>query len=134
MHPPQPHRALDHSGRVPRVVRGYVLLPVVLAMTLIADIAFLLNTKSPMQVHQVASQRQAELSPEIMENLPLLTKALRFVGHPQTRNRGTIGGSLANADPSAEIPLVATALDAILESVGPGGKVERKPEDFGCFL
>ncbi len=67
MHPPKPHRALNHSARAPRVVRGYVLLPVVLTMTLVAAIAFLLNTKSPMQVYQVASQRQADQARYITE-------------------------------------------------------------------
>jgi CO/xanthine dehydrogenase FAD-binding subunit len=61
-----------------------------------------------------AATRQADaLADEIvLRRLPLLAKALRLVGHPQTRNRGTIGGSLANADPAAEICLVARTLDA----------------------
>jgi CO/xanthine dehydrogenase FAD-binding subunit len=46
--------------------------------------------------------------------LPLLRQALAFVGHTQTRNRGTVGGSLAHADPSAELPLVAQILEARL--------------------
>jgi CO/xanthine dehydrogenase FAD-binding subunit len=46
--------------------------------------------------------------------VPLLRQALAFVGHAQTRNRGTIGGSLVHADPSAELPLVAQILDARL--------------------
>jgi len=48
----------------------------------------------------------------VRSDVPLLAKALRFVGHGQTRNRGTVGGSLANADPAAEIGLAALALDA----------------------
>ncbi len=47
-------------------------------------------------------------------NLPLLGRALKWVGHVQTRNRGTVGGSIVHADPSAEIPLVACVLDATL--------------------
>jgi CO/xanthine dehydrogenase FAD-binding subunit len=46
--------------------------------------------------------------------VPLLRQALAFVGHTQTRNRGTVGGSLAHADPSAELPLVAQILQARL--------------------
>ena len=57
-------------------------------------------------------QRRVELSPEVAAAVPLLVRALSFVGHTQTRNRGTVGGSIAGADPSAEIPLVATALEA----------------------
>jgi CO/xanthine dehydrogenase FAD-binding subunit len=60
-----------------------------------------------------ACTRQADAlaHPAVCENAPLLAKALRFVGHGQTRNRGTVGGSLANADPAAEIGLAALALD-----------------------
>ena len=61
-----------------------------------------------------AATRQADALGDatIQQRLPLLTKGLRLVGHPQTRNRGTIGGSLANADPAAEICLIARTLDA----------------------
>ena len=51
----------------------------------------------------------------VKSRLPLLHTALQFVGHFQTRNRGTIGGSVAHSDPAAEIPLVALALDAEVE-------------------
>ena len=67
-------------------------------------------------------QRAAELSPAIRRDVPLLARALRFVGHLQTRNRGTVGGSLAHGDPAAEIPLAAVTLDAGLEAEGTGGR------------
>jgi CO/xanthine dehydrogenase FAD-binding subunit len=57
-------------------------------------------------------QVEAEKSPLIAADVPLLAKALPWVGHQPTRNRGTVGGSAANADPSAEIPLVAMTLGA----------------------
>src|SRR5262249_40946979 len=53
--------------------------------------------------------------------LPLLAKATSHIGHYQIRNRGTLGGSLAHADPAAEYPAVAMAVDASLEVVGPAG-------------
>ena len=53
--------------------------------------------------------------------VPLLPRAAAFVGHPAIRNRGTIGGALAHADPAAEFPAVALALDAELEVAGPAG-------------
>jgi carbon-monoxide dehydrogenase medium subunit len=55
-------------------------------------------------------QAEAERSALIAQRLPLLAKALPFVGHAPTRNRGTVGGSVANADPAAEIPLVLVTL------------------------
>jgi aerobic carbon-monoxide dehydrogenase medium subunit len=57
-------------------------------------------------------QRDVERSPSIAERLPILHEAIEQVGHPAIRNRGTAGGSLVHADPSAELPLVAIALDA----------------------
>ena len=63
-----------------------------------------------------AATRQvvAERDPLVARIVPLLAKALPWVGHAPTRNRGTIGGSVANGDPAAEIPLVAVTLDATL--------------------
>ncbi|HVI78299.1 MAG TPA: FAD binding domain-containing protein [Candidatus Acidoferrum sp.] len=57
-------------------------------------------------------QVEAESSPLVAADLPLLATALPWVGHQPTRNRGTVGGSVANADPSAEIPLIAATLGA----------------------
>jgi carbon-monoxide dehydrogenase medium subunit len=60
-------------------------------------------------------QRTIEFSPLVARRLPLLAEAIRWVGHRQTRNRGTIGGSVCHLDPSAELPTIAMALDASLE-------------------
>ena len=64
-----------------------------------------------------AATRQAtiETDPLVERHAPLLTQATRYIGHFQIRNRGTIGGSLAHADPAAEYPAVAVALDAEAE-------------------
>ena len=59
-------------------------------------------------------ERAAERSDLVSQRAPLLTAALPLIGHPAIRSRGTIGGSLAHADPSAELPAVAVALDAEL--------------------
>lgn len=57
-------------------------------------------------------QLAAERSELVRDSCPLALQALRYVGHLQTRSRGTIGGSLAHGDPKAELPAVAVALDA----------------------
>jgi CO/xanthine dehydrogenase FAD-binding subunit len=57
-------------------------------------------------------QRDVERSAAIAERLPILREAIEQVAHPAIRNRGTVGGSLVHADPSAELPLLAVALDA----------------------
>ena len=71
-----------------------------------------------------AMTRQAALmkSGEIAEHLPVMQAALHWVGHFQTRYRGTIGGSLCHLDPSAELPLIALLCDAELTVVGPEGE------------
>lgn len=56
-------------------------------------------------------QRQVEREPLVAERAPLLYETMPFIAHPQIRNRGTFGGSLAHADPAAELPAVAVALD-----------------------
>src|SRR5436305_4352447 len=66
-------------------------------------------------------QAQAERDPVIRASVPLLARALPWVGHPPTRNRGTLGGSIANADPAAEIPLVAVTLGAEIRLATPAG-------------
>lgn len=65
-------------------------------------------------------QRQVEHHHEVRA-VPLLAQALPWVGHRELRSRGTVVGSLAHADPAAELPAVAVCLDAVAEVVGPGG-------------
>ena len=69
-------------------------------------------------------------SPEVAAAVPLLTRATPFVGHFQVRNRGTIGGSIAHADPAAEYPAVALALDATMEVLSPRGRRTIPAADF----
>ena len=74
-----------------------------------------------------AAVRQCVIERDVIarEKLPLLGRALKWVGHVQTRNRGTVGGSIVHADPSAEIPLVACVLDATLVLKGRFGTRPR---------
>ena len=75
-------------------------------------------------------QRALERSDVVSERLPLLAKAVRNVGHIQTRNRGTIGGSIVHGDPSSEIPLAALALDAKLVLRNLSGETEIAIDGF----
>jgi carbon-monoxide dehydrogenase medium subunit len=74
-------------------------------------------------VHIGAGTTQAavERSAEIAETVPLLARATPLIAHFQIRNRGTIGGSLAHADPAAEYPAVALALGATMDVLSPRG-------------
>jgi carbon-monoxide dehydrogenase medium subunit len=67
------------------------------------------------------SQAAIERSPEVATAAPLLARATPLIGHFQIRNRGTLGGSVAHADPAAEYPAVALALDAEVEALSPRG-------------
>jgi len=78
----------------------------------------------------VTRQVEVERSEIAQRALPLLMKALPWIGHPPTRNRGTVGGSIANADPSAEIPLVAVTLGAEIEIESPSGRSAMPAEEF----
>lgn len=69
-------------------------------------------------------------SPEIAKHAPLLTEAIVHVAHPAIRNRGTIGGSLAHADPAAELPACMLALEATIIVRGQDGERRIKAEDF----
>ena len=75
-------------------------------------------------------QRDIEISPVVKTHCPLLVEALTNVGHRQTRNRGTIGGSLCQLDPSAELPTVAMAVDATVSVQGKQGRRELAMADF----
>ena len=80
-----------------------------------------------------AMTRQTDVldSPLTLEHAPLLAAATQHIGHFQIRNRGTIGGSVAHADPAAEYPAAMLALDAQLTMVGPAGpRVVPAPEFF----
>jgi carbon-monoxide dehydrogenase medium subunit len=69
-------------------------------------------------------------SPDIAKHAPLLSEAITHVAHPAIRNRGTIGGSLAHADPAAELPACMVALAAAIIVRGPAGERRISAEDF----
>jgi carbon-monoxide dehydrogenase medium subunit len=73
---------------------------------------------------------QAERSPELARRAPLIALAMPHIGHPAIRNRGTIGGSVAFADPAAELPACVLALAGELTIAGPQGSRVVKADDF----
>lgn len=76
-------------------------------------------------------QRTVERSSVMRETCPLLPAAVEWIGHPQIRNRGTIGGSLVHSDPAAELPALATLLDATFTITNAqGAKRIVKPDEF----
>ncbi len=79
-----------------------------------------------------AMTRQAEIEADaaVARGWPILTEAIGHIAHPQIRNRGTVGGSLALNDPAAELPAVMLALDAEMRAQGPVGQRSIAAHDF----
>jgi aerobic carbon-monoxide dehydrogenase medium subunit len=75
-------------------------------------------------------QRDAAIHPTVKDLLPILAEAIGYIGHVGIQNRGTVGGSLAHADPAAELPVVALALDASLHLQRAGGQRTVRAEQF----
>jgi carbon-monoxide dehydrogenase medium subunit len=90
-----------------------------------------IDANGSLRVGAMTTQRIAERSDAVREHCPLLHRALPLIAHRAIRTRGTIGGSLAHADPAAELPAVALALDADLVVRGPSG--ERTVGAAGFF-
>jgi carbon-monoxide dehydrogenase medium subunit len=82
------------------------------------------------RIGAMTRQCEAVASAELARALPVLVKAVKHVGHHQTRNRGTVGGSIALGEPAAELPATAVALDAVIEIVSVRGKRETAAGEF----
>src|SRR5215471_18061591 len=83
-----------------------------------------------LRVGAVTRHRVVERSADVADAVPLLARATAKVGHFQIRNRGTLGGAIAHADPAAEQPAVACALDAAMEITSTRGVREVPASDF----
>ena len=88
----------------------------------IAELAFIDHKDGLLKIGAMTRQHRIETDTEVKRAAPILAEALAQVGHRQTRNRGTIGGSLCHLDPAAELPAMAVLHDAVLHVVGPDGK------------
>jgi carbon-monoxide dehydrogenase medium subunit len=88
----------------------------------IAALTFVKDTSDGLSVGAMTTQRTIERNALVRKHCPLLIDALFHVGHQQTRNRGTIGGSICHLDPSAELPVTACALDAVMTVASQAGR------------
>ena len=96
----------------------------------VEGLSYIRDDGNRLRIGAMTRQREAEFSALLAARCPLVVEALTQVGHPAIRNRGTIGGSLAHADPVAELPCVMTALDAELVVAGSGGERVVGAGDF----
>jgi CO/xanthine dehydrogenase FAD-binding subunit len=109
-----------------RLVRPEVLID----LGRVSALRYIRTTQAGLCIGPLTTQRACECSSEVARHAPLLADALRFVGHPQIRNRGTVGGSLCHADPAAELPAVMAALGGTLVVKGLHGERVLTPEQF----
>lgn len=92
------------------------------------------DSEGGLRIGAMTRQRALERDSQVSRLAPLLGEAVPFIAHPQIRNRGTIGGSLAHADARAELPAVAVALRARLRLQRTGGERWVEARDFFCGL
>ena len=82
------------------------------------------------EIGALARHCAAERSDTVSKHAPLIARAMPFIGHAAIRNRGTLGGSIAFADPAAELPACLLALDGEVDAPGPSGKRTIKAGDY----
>src|SRR5215213_10694075 len=115
-----------------RIVQPSVLID----LNRVAGLGQVREEASTLRIGAMTRERELEFNPLISKWAPLLVEAAPHIAHPQIRNRGTIGGSIVNADPAAELPVLMLALDAQLKARSTAGERWIKAEDFfaGMFI
>src|SRR5438067_4217632 len=96
----------------------------------VAELDYITPRDGGVAIGAMTRQAAVESHANFAQTQPLLKEAIGWVGHPAIRSRGTLGGSLAHADPAAELPAVAVCVDAQLTVAGPHGRRGIAAEDF----
>lgn len=109
-----------------RIVQPAVLID----LNRVNELEYIRETEKVIRVGAMARERHLEFDSSIERRTPLLHEAVPFIAHPQIRNRGTIGGSIVNADPAAELPVLMLALDARLKARKASGERWLDARDF----
>jgi carbon-monoxide dehydrogenase medium subunit len=103
---------------------------VLIDLNRVAELTYIREEGEQIAIGALTRHAAVERSELVARRQPLLTEAVRYIGHSQIRNRGTIGGSLAHADPSAELPALMVGLEGQLRIVGPTGSREVEAGEF----
>lgn len=138
-------QAVDLLARLPNgklLAGGQSLMPMlnmrfllpdhVIDLDRVAGLSGIRVESDTLVIGAMTRQREIEGSAVVRARLPLMHEAILQVGHRQTRNRGTLGGSLCHLDPAAELVTVAAACDAVIDVVGPGGERALPIADFAA--
>jgi carbon-monoxide dehydrogenase medium subunit len=115
---------------MPMLAMRYLLPDHLIDLNRVAGLGFIREDGPALEIGAMTRQRDVEFSQLVKRLCPLLSDAILHVGHRQTRNWGTFGGSLAHLDPAAEIPVVCAGLDAIVSVEGPDGGRDIAFADF----
>ncbi len=115
---------------MPMLNMRYVLPDHVIDLNRVDGLSYIRESDGALEIGAMTRQRDIEFSDLVRKRCPLMHEAIAQVGHRQTRNRGTLGGSLCHLDPAAELVAVAAALDA---KVTVAGKTGARDIDFAAF-
>jgi carbon-monoxide dehydrogenase medium subunit len=137
-------QALDlmhqHAGEAKLLAGGQSLVPamnfrvvqpgVLIDLNRLGELSYIRPENQGLHIGAMTRERQLEFDPSIPSWFPLLAEAMPHIAHPQIRNRGTLGGSLANADPAAELPVIMLALGARLKARSASGERWMEAQNF----
>lgn len=131
----------DHGPEAKVLAGGQSLIPllnfrlarpaVLVDVNRLDDLAFVhTGDDGTLRLGALTRQRALERDPQVARAAPVLAETAPWIAHPQIRNRGTVGGSLAHADPAGELPALAVALDARFRLVSRRGERRVAADDF----
>ncbi|MEY3822077.1 MAG: hypothetical protein RL628_185 [Actinomycetota bacterium] len=130
----------QHGSDAKFIAGGHSLLPmmklrlaqpaVLVDISRISDLSYIKDAGDHIAIGAMTRHMDVEKSPVLAQHVPLLAHAAGHVGDPQVRHRGTIGGSIAHADPASDLPATTLALGATYVIQGPNGTREIAASDF----
>jgi len=131
---------VKHGGEAKVLAGGHSLIPLMklrlstpsflVDIGRIRDLSYIREEDGHVAIGALTTHHDIEFSELLKNKLPLLTSAASQIGDPQVRNRGTIGGAAAHADPFSDFPACLLALDAEFTAVGPRGERSIAARDF----
>jgi CO/xanthine dehydrogenase FAD-binding subunit len=130
----------QHAGEAKILAGGQSLVPAMnfrvvqpsalIDLNRVEELSYVREVDKVLRIGAMTRERQLEFNPLISRWAPLLKEAAPHIAHPQIRNRGTIGGSIVNADPAAELPVLMLALSARLKAKSVSGERWIDAQDF----
>jgi aerobic carbon-monoxide dehydrogenase medium subunit len=130
----------EHGDDAKIIAGGQSLVPMMAFRLVTPNVLVDLNGVSALEYHRLEGDtlvmgamtrhHSVEVMPGLRDRCPMLAEAVSMIGHAAIRNRGTVGGSIAHADPSAEWPALALALDGEFQAVGPNGSRTIPAREF----